>query len=174
MGYSQGRLSHATEHVLKQVPWTPGPLQVAVRDQWRQHARGLGRRLALLLPPYILQLGITPPFQPYLEVQARQTPYAVAYDGYSSVCQPDVVVTGLPEGTVASLDGRRQVVRRRIGNLHRRHSLPADVRSSHLAPARGHPTGASSPGTPTGPGPATRSHRVRERRRGRANRRRPQ
>ncbi len=56
---------------------------------------------------YILQLGITPPFQPYLEVQARQTPYSVAYDGYSSVCQPDVVVTGLPDGSTASLAGRR-------------------------------------------------------------------
>ncbi len=60
---------------------------------------------------YILQLGIAPPLQPYLEVQARQTPYAVAYDGYSSVCQNDVVVTGLPDGSAVTLGGRRAVAR---------------------------------------------------------------
>ena len=31
VGYSQGHLSHAIEHVLKQVPWAPGPLQVAIQ-----------------------------------------------------------------------------------------------------------------------------------------------
>jgi hypothetical protein len=108
VGYSQGRLSHATEHVLKQVPWTPGPVQVAVETNG-DNTLGVWVNGELFYTAYILQLGIVPPFQPYLEVQARQTPYAVAYDGYSSVCQPDVVVTGLPEGTVASLDGRRQV-----------------------------------------------------------------
>ena len=108
VGYSQGRLSHATEHVLKQVPWTPGPVQVAVETNG-DNTLGVWVDGSLFYTAYILQLGIVPPFQPYLEVQARQTPYAVAYDGYSSVCQPDVVVTGLPEGTVASLDGRRQV-----------------------------------------------------------------
>ncbi len=45
-------------------------------------------------------------------MQARQTPYTVAYDGYSSVCQPDVVVTGLPDGTVAGLAGKKQVAER--------------------------------------------------------------
>jgi hypothetical protein len=108
VGYSQGHLSHAIEHILKQVPWWPGPLHVAVRtngatslEVWVDGAPFYSADL--------LQLGITPPFQPYLEVQARQTAYTVAYDGYSSVCRPDVVVSGLPEGTVATLDGRRQV-----------------------------------------------------------------
>ncbi len=108
VGYSQGRLSHATEHVLKQVPWLPGPLQVAIRTNG-DNKLGVWVDGSLFYTAFILQLGIKPPFQPYLEVQARQTPYTVAYDGYSSVCQPDVVVTGLPKGTVAGLDGRHQV-----------------------------------------------------------------
>jgi hypothetical protein len=108
VGYSQGRLSHATEHILKQVPWKPGPLQVAVHTNG-DNKLSIWINGSLFYTAFILQLGITPPFQPYLEVQAHQTPYTVAYDGYSSVCQPDVVVTGLPEGTVASLDGRRQM-----------------------------------------------------------------
>jgi len=108
VGYSRGHLSHATEHILTQVPWHPGPLQVAVVTD------GAGRLGVWVdgAPVYSasdLALGIRPPFQPYLEVQARQTPYTVAYDGYSSVCRPDVVVSGLPGGTVASLDGRTRV-----------------------------------------------------------------
>ena len=108
VGYSQGRLSHATEHILKQVPWTPGPLQVAVQTDGDSKL-AVWVNGALFYYAYILQLGITPPFQPYLEVQARQTPYSVAYDGYSSVCSPGVTVTGLPEATVAHLDGSQQV-----------------------------------------------------------------
>ncbi len=108
VGYSQGRLSRASEHILKQVPWTTGPLQVAIQTNG-DNKLSVWVNGTLFYYAYILQLGIKPPFQPYLEVQARQTPYTVAYDGYSSVCQPDVVVTGLPEGTVASLDGSQQV-----------------------------------------------------------------
>ena len=108
LGYSRGRLSHATEHILKQVPWTPGPLQVAIQTDG-DAVLAVWVDGSPFYYAYILQLGIHPPFQPYLEVQARQTPYTVAYDGYSSVCEPDVVVTGLPQGTVASLDGERQV-----------------------------------------------------------------
>jgi len=108
VGYSQGRLSHATEHILKQVPWSPGPLQVAIRSNG-DNRLSVWVDGSLFYYAYVLQLGIIPPFQPYLEVQARQTPYTVAYDGYSSVCDPDVAVTGLPQGTVANLDGSRQV-----------------------------------------------------------------
>ncbi len=108
VGYSQGRLSHATEHILKQVPWTPGPLQVAIQTNG-DNRLSVWVNGSLFYYAYILQLGITPPFQPYLEVQARQTPYTVAYDGYSSVCDPDVIATGLPEGTVARLDGIQRV-----------------------------------------------------------------
>ena len=104
VGYSQGHLSHATEHILKQVPWTPGPLQVAIQTNG-DNKLSVWVDGSLFYYAYILQLGITPPFQPYLEVQARQTPYTVAYDGYSSVCDPDVAVTGLPEGTVATWTG---------------------------------------------------------------------
>ncbi len=108
VGYSQGRLSHATEHILKQVPWSPGPLQVAIQTNG-DNRLSVWVNGSLFYYAYILQLGITPPFQPYLEVQARQTPYTVAYDGYSSVCDPDVTATGLPDGTVARLDGSQQV-----------------------------------------------------------------
>ncbi len=108
VGYSQGRLSRASEHILKQVPWTTGPLQVAIQTNG-DNKLSVWVNGTLFYYAYILQLGIKPPFQPYLEVQARQTPYTVAYDGYSSVCQPDVVVTGLPQGTVATLDGSQQV-----------------------------------------------------------------
>ena len=108
VGYSEGRLSHATEHILKQVPWFPGPLQVAVQTNG-DNTLGVWVDGWPLYHADLLQLGITPPFQPYLEVQARQTPYSVAYDGYSSVCDPDVTLTGLPDGTVARLDGSQQV-----------------------------------------------------------------
>ncbi len=110
VGYSQGHLSHASEHILKQVPWAPGPLQVGIRtngnDKLSVWVNG-----SLFYYASILQLGITPPLQPYLEVQERQTPYTVAYDGYSSVCQPDVAVSGLPEGSTATLGGRQVVAR---------------------------------------------------------------
>jgi hypothetical protein len=106
VGYSQGHLSRATEHVLKQVPWSTGALQVAIRTNGDNTLAVWVNGLPFYYA-YILQVGIAPPFQPYLEVQARHTPYSVAYDGYSSVCQPDVVVSGLPDGSVARLAGRQ-------------------------------------------------------------------
>jgi hypothetical protein len=105
-GYSLGHLSHATEHILKQVPWSPGPIHVAIQTNG-QNQLSVWVNGALFYTASDLALGITPPLQPYLEVQARGTPYTVAYDGYSSVCQPDVRITGLPAGSTASLDGRR-------------------------------------------------------------------
>ncbi len=109
-GYSLGHLSHATEHILKRVPWAPGPIHVAIQTNGSNQL-SVWVNGALFYEADDLALGITPPLQPYLEVQARQTPYSVAYDGYSSVCQRDVVVTGLPDGSSASLGGRRAVVR---------------------------------------------------------------
>ena len=50
-----------------------------------------------------LDMGIAPPFEPYLEVQARNTPYTVAFTGYSSVCQSDIAISDLPDHTVATL-----------------------------------------------------------------------
>ncbi len=102
MGYSLGHLSNAIEHVLKEVPWSTGPLQVAVRtngdnqlDVWVDGSP--------IFSANDLHMGITPPFEPYLEVQARRTPYTVAFDGYSSVCRNDVVVSDVPDGGVARL-----------------------------------------------------------------------
>jgi hypothetical protein len=109
-GYALGHLSHATEHILKRVPWAPGPIRVAIQtngdNQLKVWVNG-----NLFYQADDLDLGITPPLQPYLEVQARQTPYTVAYDGYSSVCQQDVVVAGLPDGSTARLDGRQALAR---------------------------------------------------------------
>ncbi len=50
-----------------------------------------------------LDMGITPPFEPYLEVQARRTAYTVAFDGYSSVCQNDVDISDVPDGSIVRL-----------------------------------------------------------------------
>jgi len=108
VGYSQGHLSRATEHLLKQAPWAPGPLQVAVQTNG-DNFLSVWVDGSPFFYSHELQLGITPPFQPYLEVQARQTPYTASYNGYSSVCQRDVVVTGLPDGSTAALDGHRAV-----------------------------------------------------------------
>jgi len=109
-GYSLGHISHATEHILKRVPWAPGPIRVAIQTNGSNRL-SVWVNGGLFYEADDLALGITPPLQPYLEVQARQTPYSVGYDGYSSVCQRDVVVTGLPDGSSASLGGRRTVAR---------------------------------------------------------------
>ena len=105
-GYSTGHLANAMEHVLKRVPWAPGPIRVSVETNGRDKLEVWvdGRPF---LDATSLDMGIEPPFQPYLEVQAVRTPYVVAFSRYASVCGNDVVVTGLPHGAIASLDGRR-------------------------------------------------------------------
>jgi hypothetical protein len=102
LGYSLGHLSNAVEHVLKRVPWSAGPLQVAIETNGNDHL-GVFVNGILFFGATDLQMGIQPPFEPYLEVQARRVPYTVAFDGYSSVCQPNVVVSDLPDGTTAHL-----------------------------------------------------------------------
>lgn len=103
-GYSHGHVSRAIEHVLKQAPWTPGPLQVAVLTNGDSHL-SVWVNGTLFYTGDDLHLGIAPPFQPYLEVQARHTAYTASFNGYSSVCQPDVVVTNLPDGSTVKLAG---------------------------------------------------------------------
>jgi hypothetical protein len=104
-GYSEGHVQGAVEHVLRRVPWPAGPLHVSISTNG-------GNRLEVWVDgrPFLdatgLHMGITPPFQPYLEVQAVATPYSVAFARYASVCGDDVVVEGLPDGTVVSLGGR--------------------------------------------------------------------
>lgn len=102
VGYALGHLSHAVAHVLKETPWFAGPLQVAIEtngnDSLSVWVNGQ--------PFYAatdLQMGIKPPFEPYLEVQARGTAYSVAYDGYSSACQNDLAISDLPDGSTARL-----------------------------------------------------------------------
>lgn len=106
VGYSLGHLRKATEHRLKVVPWQPGPLHVAIETNGSTRL-SVWVNGALFYTSNALDLGIQPPLQPYLEVQARRTPYTVAYGGYSSVCQPDVELSGVPNGTVAELAGQR-------------------------------------------------------------------
>lgn len=102
VGYSLGHLSHATEHILRDVPWTPGPLQVSVETDG-DHTLRVWVDGVLFSADSGLHMGIVPPFQPYLEVQARQTAYTVAFASYSSVCQGGVAVSNLPDGSVARL-----------------------------------------------------------------------
>ncbi len=102
VGYSLGHLDNAVEHVLREVPWSVGPLHVAIQTNGND-------RLDVWVDgrPFLsaddLHMGITPPFEPYLEVQARRTAYTVAFDGYSSVCQNDVAISDVPDGGVARL-----------------------------------------------------------------------
>jgi hypothetical protein len=105
-GYSTGHQANAIEHVLKRVPWAPGPVRVSVETNGSDTLKVWvdGRPF---LDATGLDMGIEPPFQPYLEVQAVRTPYVVAFSRYASVCGDDVVVAGLPHGAIASLDGQR-------------------------------------------------------------------
>ncbi|MGO8872862.1 MAG: hypothetical protein ACLQPH_15950 [Acidimicrobiales bacterium] len=102
VGYSLGHVSRAVEHNLKQVPWSAGPLQVAIETNGNDRL-DVWVNGALFFAATDLHMGITPPFEPYLEVQARQTAYTVEFDGYSSVCQDNVVVSDLPDGSLATL-----------------------------------------------------------------------
>jgi hypothetical protein len=101
-GYSLGHLSHATEHLVKQAPWAPGPMQVAIQTNGDNRLSVWINGTSFLQADH-LHMGITPPLEPYLEVQAERTPYTVAYSRYSTVCQSGVVISGLPDGTVATL-----------------------------------------------------------------------
>ncbi len=102
VGYSIGYLARAQEHLLKSVLWQPGPLRVAISTNGTN-------RLEVWVNGQIfyrstsLDMGIVAPFEPYLEVQAKGTPYTVSFSGYSSVCNRDVVVNGLATGSVVSL-----------------------------------------------------------------------
>ncbi|MGH9080937.1 MAG: hypothetical protein ACRDYE_12855 [Acidimicrobiales bacterium] len=104
-GYSTGRVRNALEHVLKRVPWGPGPLQVSIETDGQDRLQ-IWVNGSVFLDATGLQMGITPPFQPYLEVQALSTPYSVAFARYASVCGDDVAVEGLPARTLVSLGGR--------------------------------------------------------------------
>jgi hypothetical protein len=104
-GYSLGHLSHAVEHLVKQAPWVPGPLQVAIETNGNNRL-SVWVNGAPFLQATDLHMGIVPPLEPYLEVQARRTAYTVAYSRYSTVCDNGVAVTGLPDGTVATLGPR--------------------------------------------------------------------
>jgi len=102
IGYSLGHLSHATEHILTDLPWAPGALQVSIETNGGSTLR-VWVDGVLLLADSGLHMGIVPPFQPYLEVQARQTAYAVGFASYSNVCRGGVSVSNLPDGSVARL-----------------------------------------------------------------------
>ena len=81
-GYSTGHEANALEHVLKRVPWAPGPIQVSIETNGRDTLEVWvdGRPF---LDATGLDMGIEPPFQPYLEVQALRTPYVVAFSRYA-------------------------------------------------------------------------------------------
>lgn len=107
-GYARGHLAHATEHILKEVPWVPGPLRVAIQTNGNNRLK-VWVNGALFLDAVDLHMGIVPPFEPYLEVQARSTAYTVAFRSYSSVCHENIVISNLPDGSVVRLGHRRTV-----------------------------------------------------------------
>ncbi len=110
VGYSLGRLSSATEHILKQVLWKPGPLQAAVLTNGDSQL-SVWIDGSLFYSADDLHLGIAPPFQAYLEVQARRTAYTASFNGYSSVCQPDILITNLPDGSTVQLGSEKATAR---------------------------------------------------------------
>ena len=73
VGYSQGHLSHATEHILKQVPWTPGPLHVAIQTNG-DTSLGVWVNGSLFYSAYILQLGIAPRSSPIWRCRPARPP----------------------------------------------------------------------------------------------------
>jgi len=116
VGYSLGRLSSATEHILKKVLWKPGPLQAAVLTNG-DNQLSVWIDGSLFYSADDLDLGIAPPFQAYLEVQARHTAYTASFNGYSSVCQPDILITNLPDGSSVQLGSEKATARNGTATL---------------------------------------------------------
>jgi len=110
VGYALGRVRDAVTHVLKDMGWHSGPLHVSIRTDG-------GNELSVwvngtsVFRSSSLHLGIVPPFEPYLEVQALRTPYVVSYTRYAATCGSDVTVRGVPDGAVGTLGSRRAVAR---------------------------------------------------------------
>ncbi len=115
-GYSQGHLSSATEHILKQVPWKPGPVYAAVLTNGDSQL-SVWIDGTLFYSADNLHLGIAPPFQAYLEVQARQTAYTASFNGYSSVCRPDILIANLPDGSTVQLGSQKATARNGTATL---------------------------------------------------------
>ncbi len=140
VGYSVGHLQDATEHVLKEAPWSPGPLTVSIETN------GSDRLVVwvdgtLFFHATDLRMGIAPPFEPYLEVQARQTAYRVAFRGYSSACQPDLVVSNVTDGTLATLGGQRVLAHDGVAVFRwSEHAAPVTGALSLLMPGGSRPT----------------------------------
>ncbi len=126
-GYASGHVRGAVTHVLKRAPWGPGPLHVSIRTDG-------GRRLRVwvngtsFFSSSALHLGIVPPLEPYLEVQALRTSYTVSYTRYAATCGSDITVRGVPDGTVGVLGSLRAVAR------HGALALPL---AEHRGPVRG-------------------------------------
>jgi hypothetical protein len=107
-GYSTGHVRNAVERVLARVPWGRGGMHVSVETDGDQRLEvWVDNRV--LFDATDLHMGITPPFQPYLEVQAVGTPYSVAFSRYASVCGDDVAVDGLPDGSLVALGSEHAV-----------------------------------------------------------------
>jgi hypothetical protein len=137
-GYSTGHLSHATEHIVKAVPWSAGSLQVAIETNGDNRLT-VWVNGTVFLDETGLTMGITPPFEPYLEVQARAIPYSVAFTAYSSVCQDDLTVSGLTEGTVVSLGGRSATAHHGVAVFPEDRSSPPVTGLLSVAPPGGAP-----------------------------------
>ncbi|CAB1127759.1 conserved protein of unknown function [Candidatus Hydrogenisulfobacillus filiaventi] len=117
-GDARGRIRNAHERRLAKVavarfPPPAGVLnRLAIRTDGR-HRLSVYVNGRCLLRARGLHLAVTPPFEPYLEVQARGTAYAVAYARYAAVQGRTVRLVGLPPGTRVRAGGRRLTVERR-------------------------------------------------------------
>lgn len=110
VGYALGHVRNAVTHVLKDVAWSPGPLHVSIRTDGRNQLSVWVDGTSFFRSS-ALHLGIVPPFEPYLEVQARRTPYTVSYTRYAATCGSDVTVKGVPDGAVGVLGSEQAVAR---------------------------------------------------------------
>lgn len=115
VGYSEGRVANAsltTYETIEDVPPgldTTSPVPITVRtdgsenlDVWLGNEQVLDRS--------DLAMNIEPPFQPYLEVQARTVGYSSVFTNFWVTRDDSIVLEGLPEGTVATLAGQGQVL----------------------------------------------------------------
>ncbi len=111
-GYAFGNIRDAHTLMFESAPaqrWLPRnrPYVLTIRTDGRHLAKvWIGSRLFYASDH--LDLAIAPPFQVYLEVQARHIRYAAAFAGFAVYRGNSVRITGLPAGSRLSFAGRHE------------------------------------------------------------------
>lgn len=116
-GYAEGRIRRARQWTLARAPVSRFPppadginrLAVATDGHHRLTVWINGQRF---LAARGLNMAIAPPFEPYLEMQAKGTAYRVFYTRYAAVRGRRVELSGLPAGTRVEAGSRIEVVQR--------------------------------------------------------------